>query len=133
ADVGVERDSLPLRIGLVFGVVELALLAERRPGGLVPADHQLLLAARDPVPELDPVADYAGHLIGAAAGPARLLAPGPDELAHRLIVGDIRIRGSVLEAEQVAAGAALAAGRGQKALDLPARSQDAAGRAREVA
>src|SRR5262249_37275302 len=132
-DVGVERDPLSLRVAGVVGVVELALLAQRRPVRLFAADHQLLLAARDAVPALDPVADDANDLVGAAARPGRLLATGPDELRHRRLVFDVRIGGPVLESEQVAPGARFALWGGQEPFNLPARPEDSARRAGYVA
>jgi hypothetical protein len=69
ADVRVQRYPLALRIGGVARVVGFPGASERRAGALVAADHELLLLARHPVPELDAVADDAHDLVGAAGGP----------------------------------------------------------------
>src|SRR5829696_8770791 len=104
ADVGIERDPPAGRVVGVAGVVGLAVLAERGPGGLVAADDLLLLVQGGAVPELDEHADDADRLVAAADRPGRLavVGPDPDQLVHQALVGDVEVGGAVLEAEQVA-------------------------------
>src|SRR4030095_208743 len=78
ADVRVHGDAIALGTALVVRAVELLARAQRRARPLVAADHELLLGARDAVPELDAVADDAHHLVGAADRPGRLAGAAPD-------------------------------------------------------
>src|SRR5215212_2494480 len=104
ADVGVQGDPPPGRVVGVAGVVGLAVLAERGPGGLVAADDLLLLVQGRAVPELDEHADDADRLVAAAHRPGGLavVGPDPDQLVHQPPVGDVEVGRAVLEAEQVA-------------------------------
>ena len=117
-DVGVERDPLAVRVIAVGRVVHLAALAQWRAGPLRATDDRLLLAERRPVPSLDEHADGPRDEVGAADRPIRLALAlaDPDQLVHERGVGGGRVRGPVLEAEQVASG-----GRGAAVLDGPAR------------
>ena len=123
----------PLGSEAIVGVVGLLGAPQRRAGALVAADHQLLLGARDAVPELDAVADDAHHLVGAAGGPRRLAGARPHDAVHEaarrpvsgLAVPSLkpsRLRGAPGSLET-----------GQEALDLPARRERAARRAHQVA
>src|SRR5215213_7963636 len=104
ADMGVQGDPPAGRVVGVAGVVGLAVLAERGPGGLVAADDLLLLVQGGAVPELDEHADDADRLVAAPDRPGRLavVGPDPDQLVHQALVGDVEVGGAVLEAEQVA-------------------------------
>ena len=130
ADVRVQRDDPPVRVGAVVRGVELGVAVQRRTGVAAAAEHRLLLVDRDAVPELHQHPDQPHDLVGPTPCPGRFGRVVDPDQAVGGRAG--RVRGAVLEAEQVARRAGRA-GRRAEAVHLPADLHRPAGVPGDVA